>query len=54
MPLKLPTPLKMTMKTPKQHQSRSCAFIVGFEQILYIDFHAYLTYFRNSLLKTYL
>ena len=39
------------MKTPGQHQSRcSSAFIVGFEQILCIGFHAYLTYFRISYL----
>ena len=37
------------MKTPEQHQtSRSCGFIVGFKQIMYIGFHAHLTYFRNS------
>ena len=39
------------MKTPGQHRSRcSSAFIVGFEQILNIGFHAYLTYFRSSYL----
>ena len=27
--------------------TRSCAFIVGFQQILYIGFHAYSTYCRN-------
>ena len=37
------------MKTPEQHQSRrSCAFIVGLEQIFYVGFHSYLTHFRNS------
>ena len=37
------------MKTPKQHQSpRSCAFIVGFQQILYNGIHTYLKYFRKS------
>ena len=37
------------MKAPEQNQSfRSCAFIVDFEQILSIGFHAYLTYFANS------
>ena len=36
------------MKTAEQQQSRSSAFIVDFEQILYLDFHGYLTYSRNS------
>ena len=40
----IPIPLTLMM-----HQSPcSCAFIVGFQQILYIGFHAYLTYFRNQ------
>ena len=43
----IPTPLKLLIKTPEQHHSsRSCVFVV--DQILCIDFHAYLTYFRNS------
>ena len=38
---------EVSIKTPEQHHSRhSCAFIVY--QILYIGFHAYLTYFTNS------
>ena len=47
----IPAPLKLIMKTPEQYQSPCyCAFIVGFQQILYIHIHvyAYLTYFRNS------
>ena len=37
------------IKAPEQHHSRrSCAFIGAFEQIFYIDFHAYLTYFTKS------
>ena len=44
----IPTPTKLTIKTPEQHHShRSCAFTVDFEQILYIGFHAYWTYFTN-------
>ena len=43
----IPTPLKLSIKTAEQHQlHRSCAFIV--DQILYIGFHAYLTFFTNS------
>ena len=42
------------MTTPEQHLSCcSSAFIVGFEQILYIGFHAYLIYFRNSCLHCF-
>ena len=41
------TPLKLSIKTAEQHQlHRSCAFIV--DQILYVGFHAYLTFFTNS------
>ena len=43
----IPTLLKLTIKTPEQHHSRrSCVFFV--DQILYIGFYAYLTYFKNS------
>ena len=39
----IPIPLTLMM-----HQSPcSCAFIVGFQQILYIGLHEYLTHFRN-------
>ena len=41
------------MKTLEQHQSCYCVFIVGFQQIWYIGFHAYLTYFRNSCLHCF-
>ena len=43
----IPTPLKLSIKTPEQHHSRCpCAFIA--DQILYTGFHACLTYFTNS------
>ena len=50
----IPTPLKLVMKTPEQHRSCcSCPFIVGFQQIFYIGFHAYSTYFRNSFIHCF-
>ena len=41
--------LKLTIETPEQHQlCYSCGFILNFEQILILGFHAYLRYFTNS------
>lgn len=43
------TSLKLMIKTPEQHHwHRSCAFIVEFDQILYIGFHKYFAYYINS------
>ena len=37
------------MEMPELHQPPcSGSFFVGFQQILYIGFHAYLTYFKSS------
>ena len=46
----IPTPLKLTIKTSEQQLLYcSCAFIVDFEQILFIGFHAYLTLFHKLM-----